>query len=414
MINKILKEKIITRNFYLHNIEQYFDTPIIKVLTWMRRVGKSFILKNIIQQIVKHRKVPAKNVFYINKEDLAFDSIQNYSDVHKQFEIFLKDVDKKYKIFVGIDEIQEIKLREKFINSILSTYGKNAEIFITWSNSNLLSSELSTLLTGRYIEFEIFPLSFDEYAVFKQEKKSKQLFLEHLKYGWLPGIFSMNTSDLVIFNYLKWIYSTILLKDIVRYFGLRNIDFFENLYKHVFANIGNIFSAKSISDYLKAQKIRISPETVLNYLWYGLKVYFIDIVKASDPDSKKYFEIYNKYYVWDMWVRNSIVWYDLKKDIGKLLENYVFLELKRHGYTIKLWRLKSWKEIDFIAEKQWKIKYLQVCYLLWSENTIEREYLPLQEIKDNRPKYVVSMDDIHFEVSDGIQHINIMKLSDIL
>jgi len=414
MIDEILNEKIIARPFYNDWLKKYLNSNVIKVVTWMRRVWKSYLLKYLIQDIVKDNFTNINNIFYINKEDLEFDYIKDYSDLNNKFKIFLSEIKPNNKIFVWIDEIQEIKWWEKFINSILSKHQTNIEIFITWSNSNMLSSELSTLITWRYIEFEVFPLSLNEYSFFANKQISKELFIEYLKYWGLPWIFFMNKDDKIIFNYLKGIYSTILLKDIVSYFWLRNIDFFENLYKYIFSNVWNIFSAKSISDYLKSQKIKISPETVLNYLDYWLKVYLLDLVKATNPDTKKYFEIYNKYYIWDLWLRNSLVWFDFKRDIWKLLENYVFLELKRYWYDIKIWRLSSGKEIDFIAEKNWITKYFQVCYLLGTEETINREYASLEEIKDNWEKYVVSFDDIDFWISQWIKHINIMKISEVL
>lgn len=414
MIDEILIESIVKRDFYIDNIKNYLDSNIIKVLTWMRRVWKSFILKSIIQELITEKKIKKENIFYINKELLQFDFIQDYKDLDNEFQNFLKTISKNEKIFIWVDEIQEIKEWEKFINSCLAYYGNNIEIFITGSNSSMLSSELSTYLTWRYIEFEIFPLSLTEYSLFSKQNISKDLFLEYLKYWWLPWIFFMNKDDNIIFNYLKGIYSTILLKDIVKYFWLRNIDFFENLYKYVFSNIWNVVSAKSISDYLKHQKLNISTETILSYLSYWLKVYLLDIIKSVNPDTKRYFEIYNKYYVWDLWLRNSLVWFDFKRDIGKLLENYVFLELKRNGYNIKIWRLSSQKEVDFIAEKNWIIKYFQVCYLLGWEETIEREYSALEEINDNWEKYVVSFDDIDFWISKWIKHINILKLDLVL
>lgn len=414
MIIEILNEKIIERPFYNNLLKKYLDSNVIKVITWMRRVWKSYLLKNLIQDIIKSEFTTQNNIFYINKEDLEFDYIRDYNDLYTEFKKFLKNLSEDKKIFIWIDEIQEISWWEKFINSILSTYQKKVEIFITWSNSNMLSSELSTLITWRYIEIEVYPLSYSEYSVFSQKNKSKELFLEYLKNWWLPWVFGVNRDDKIIFEYLKWIYSTILLKDIVASFWLRNIDFFENLYKYIFANVWNIFSAKSISDYLKSQKVKISPETVLNYLDYWLKVYMLDLVKSVDPDTKKYFEIYNKYYVWDLWLRNSLVWFDLKRDIWKLLENYVFLELKRNSYNVKIWRLGNGKEIDFIAEKNWFTKYFQVCYLLGWEETILREYSPLEEVNDNWEKYVISFDDIDFWVSKWIKHIKVFDLELIL
>ncbi|MDD3303152.1 MAG: ATP-binding protein [Candidatus Gracilibacteria bacterium] len=414
MIAEILKEKIIKRPNYNKLLKNYLDSNVIKVITGMRRVGKSYLLKNLIQDIIKDDFTTKNNIFYINKEDLEFDYIRNYNDLYEVFKKFLENITHYKKIFIGIDEIQEISGWEKFVNSILGTYKEKVEIYITGSNSNMLSSELSTLITGRYIEIEVYPLSYSEFSIFSVKEKSKQLFLEYIKYGGLPGIFGVKKEEKIVFDYLKGIYSTILLKDIVSSFGLRNVYFFENLYKYIFANIGNIFSAKSISDYLKGQKVKISPETVLNYLDYGLKVYMLELVKSVDPDTKKYFEIYNKYYIGDLGLRNSLVGFDYKRDIGKILENYVFLELKRNGYSIKIGRLQNGKEIDFIAEKNGIIKYFQVCYMLGGEETIAREYSPLEEIKDNWEKYVVSFDNIDFGVSNGIKHIKIYDLENIL
>jgi predicted AAA+ superfamily ATPase len=414
MIDEILKEKIIRRDIYVNKLFAYMNSNVIKVLTWMRRVGKSFMLKTIIQDLVARKEIKKQNIFYVNKELLRFDHIKNYKDLDTEFQLFLQGVIPDEKIFIGIDEVQDIEEWEKFVNSYLATYQHTVEIFITWSNSTMLSSELSSHLTWRYIELEVFPLDLDEYALFSQKDISKELFLDYLKYGWLPGIFAMNQDETVIFNYLNGIYATILLKDIVKYFGLRNIDFFENLYKYIFSNIWNVISSKSISDYLKSQKLDISPETILNYIGYWLNVYMLHMVKSVNPDTKKYFEIYNKYYVTDLGLRNSLVWFDLKKDIWKLIENYVFLELKRHWYDVKIWRLSSEREIDFIAEKHWVTKYFQVCYLLWWEDTIAREYGALKGIHDNWEKYVVSFDDIDFGVSDGIRHIHVMKLAEVL
>lgn len=415
MISNLLNEKIIRRDFYIDKIKVYLNSPIVKVITWMRRVWKSFILKSIIQELVNNWQFLSENIFYVNKEDLDFDDVKNYLDLNNLFNQFLKDKDiSQSKVFIWIDEIQEIQGWEKFINSCLSKYYTQVEIFITWSNSNILSWELASLLTWRFIEFEIFCLSLEEYAIFRKQNISNQLFMDYLKYWWLPGNIYMQQDQLIIFNYLKWVYSTILLKDIVKHFWLRNIDFFENLYKYLLSNVGNIFTAKNISDFLKSQKIKISTETVLNYINYWLKSYLIYQVKSTDPITKKFFEIYNKYYVWDLWIRNSLTWFNLAKDMWSLLENYVFLELKRNQYEVKIGKLDKWQEIDFVVEKNWIKKYLQVTYKLNWESTIQREFGNLELIKDNWEKYVISMDDIDFGIRNWIKHINIFDLKKIL
>ena len=413
VIQKILQENIIDRDFYLNRINKYLNTPLIKVLIGQRRVWKSSILKSVIQKLVENSEILIENIFYINKELPVFDDVKNYDNLKEKFEKFLQNK-KEWKIFVWIDEIQEIIGWEKFINALLADYWENIEIFITWSNSFLLSWELATYLTWRYIEFNILPLSYSEFSIFKNEEKSKKLFLEYLKFGWLPAIFKMEYSEEVIFPYLLWVYNTIVLKDIIAYHNIKNVSFFKDLYKYTLANIWNIVSWKSIKDYLKSQNIAIWNETVLNFLEYALDTFILNKVYSVNPETKKYFEIYNKYYSGDLGLRNALVWFDLKIDIWNLLENYVYLELKRNNYEVKIWRLKSGKEIDFMATKNWITKYFQVCYLLGWEETIKREYSSLEEIRDNWEKYVVSFDDIDFWISNGIKHINIMDLEEVL
>lgn len=417
MIKEILKEKIIERKFYLQQIENFLDTKIVKVLVGQRRVGKSYILKLLIQKLSK--KISINNFFYINKEDLTWDSVKTYQDLQIEFEKFLKQIDENKKIFVWIDEIQEIKDWEKFITHLQTKY-QNIEIFITWSNSDLLSWDLATKLTWRYVEIKVFPLDLKEFSIFKQEKISKQLFLDYLKYGWLPGIFEVKYNDKAIFDYLKWVYNTIVLKDIVKYYNVKNIDFMDSLYKFIFSNIGNIFSAKTISDYLKSQKIKISVDSILLYLQYATKAFLINLVKSQDPKTKKYFEIYNKYYVQDLGLRNAIVGVNFANDIWWLLENYVYLVLRKNGYDVKIWRLKIYDketkkykniEIDFIAEKDGKTKYIQVATSVLDEKTRTRELKPLQSLNDNWEKCIVHFDDIDYWEKEWIKFVNVLKLS---
>ncbi len=413
MIQEILKENIIERIFYIDKIKKYINSPLIKVLIWQRRVWKSTILKSIIKHLYESNIIEENNFFYINKESPYFDHIKNYDDLKNEFENFKKNT-WKWKIFIWIDEVQDIVGWEKFVNGYLSIYQEKVEIFITWSNSFLLSGELATYLTWRYIEFPIYTLSFEEFCIFKKEEQTKNNFIEYLKYGWLPAIFKMEYSPETIFSYLLWVYNTIVLKDIIQYHNIKNVVFFRDLYKYTLANIWNIISWKSIKDYLKSQNISIWNDSVLNFLWYAQETFLLNKVYSVNPETKKYFEIYNKYYASDLWLRNALVWYDFWRDIWKLLENYVFLELKRNWYEIIIWRLKSNIEIDFIATKLWITKYFQVCYLLWSEETIKREYSSLKEIDDNWEKYVISFDDIDHWVNEWIKHINVMKISEIL
>jgi predicted AAA+ superfamily ATPase len=314
MIQEILKEQLIVREEPMNFIKKFLHTPLIKVLTGQRRVGKSSILKLFMQELYQSKAIPKENFFYINKENTDFDYIKTYEDLKKAFQEFSEKT-VSGRIFVGIDEIQDIPYWEKFVNGILAKYGDKAEIFITGSNAFLLSGDLTTYLTGRYIEFPIYPLSFSEFCIFKKETESRENFLEYLKYGGLPGIFRMERSDEVIFSYLLSVYNTIFVKDIIQHNVIKNINFFEDLYKYTLSNIGNIITGISIKNYLKSQQISIGNDTILNFLHYGQETFLLNKVHSVNPDTKKYFAIYNKYYAGDVGLRNAFVGYDSKKDI---------------------------------------------------------------------------------------------------
>ncbi len=411
-IEQILQEKSVERSYYRDQIQKRLWTTLIKVIVGQRRVGKSTLLKQTIQYLV-HNKIFSKNqIFYINCENPQYNSLNDYTDLNK---ILLPFIEKNgWKVFIWIDEIQRIKSWEKSINGIQSLYPK-CEIFITWSNSDLLSGELATYLSGRYIEIQVFPLSYSEFLLFSQNEHSPDVFNEFLTYWWLPGIFSLRYERENIFEYEKSVYNTVVLKYIFSRWKINNPYFFEVLYKYIFANVWHVFTAKNITDYLKSQKLKISLDTVLNYLSYGEFAYIISKVKAQDLHTKKQFSIYNKYYIWDIGIRNAIVGYYPERDIGWILENYVFLLLKKHHYTIQIWRFWNGKEVDFVAEKNWEIKYFQVATTILDDTTREREYSALEMIHDSREKYVVTMDYIDFWKSEtGINHIKIYELENVL
>lgn len=416
MIGDINKKGIYLRKLYFFKIEWYFQFPVIKVITWLRRVWKSYFLLSVLDYFIQNNLYNSDAIFYINKEYPEYDFLKNKEDLQAYF---LDWVGKnkielwKTKIVVAIDEIQDIQWWEKFINGYFAKYKESIEFFITGSNSSLISWELATFLSWRYVEIPIFSFSFNEYLEFLKKEKTTDNFIEYLKIWWIPAVLWIESEENT-FWYLKSIYSTIFLQDIIKYHNIKNIDFFDRLYAFLFWNIWNIFSARSITQYLKSQKITLKLDTVLNYLKYGESSFLIYKIWSSDPKTKKYFEIYNKYYVGDLGLRNSLVWWNLWKDIWSLLENYVFLELKRNDYDIKIWRLKNNSEIDFIAEKKWIIKYIQVSYLLWTQATVDREYASLEAVLDNWEKYIVSMDTISFGVKNGIKHINILNLHEIL
>jgi uncharacterized protein len=391
----------IARCQYIDKIQDYLDKPqIIKVITGMRRTGKSYFLRQVIELIKS--KFTKSQIIYIDKESLDFELIQNYKDLNQYIKT---EIDKKKKTFLFIDEIQEIEGWEKAIRSFYNT--EKIDIYITGSNSDLLSSELSSYLSGRYIEFPIYPLSFKEFLDFRKDQKQdqKQEFLNFLRYGGLPGIHLLELQDENSFNYIQSVFNTIVLKDVVKKYEIRNVALLENIAIYAFKHLGSNLSAKNIADFLKEKKISAGNDTIQNYLYYLCSAYIFDKARIYDIKGKKIFEINDKYFCNDHGLKHALLGYK-EGDIAGLLENIVYLELKRRGYKVYVGKLNN-LEIDFMAESGGKKLYIQVCYLLESKKTIEREFKPLLEIQDNYPKYVVSMDELFEADYEGIGRKNI-------
>ncbi|MDQ7008723.1 MAG: ATP-binding protein [Candidatus Gracilibacteria bacterium] len=402
-----MKEQII-RKQYLDKIGKFYKKPLIKVITGMRRTGKSTFLKQVFTNLKEREFFSENNFFYVNKELLEFDFIKDYNDLNIFF-IEWKNINKiGNKFVIGIDEIQIINGWEKFVNSILAEYGDNIEIFITGSNSEMLSSELSTLISGRYIELHILPLTFKEFVNYDHiEKSIDKLFLKYIKFGGLPGIINFGNDEEIIYEYLRGIYNTIFVKDILAYNSIKNSVFFEKLYKYLFRNVGTIFNAQKIRAYTSSNSgTKISVDTIINYIKFGIKSFIIYEVNRYMIKGKNIFQINNKYYSGDIGIRNALSGFNFKQDIGNILENIVFLELKSRGYNVTVGILGD-LEIDFVAEKNGELIYFQVAYLLLSEDTSKREFGNLLKIKDNWPKYVLTMDDFFETKYEGIIHKNI-------
>ncbi len=384
--------KIINRQHYISQIENYIDKPIIKVILWQRRVGKSYILLMVIEHL-KNIGIDIEDIIYINKEDLKWDFIKDYNDLYK--------ATKDYK-YIFIDEIQEIVDWEKCIRS-LALDGK--DIYISWSNSDLLSWELATVLSWRYISFEIYPLNYEEFLDFHKITDSEDNFFKYLKYWWLPYLVNMSLND-EVYKYLKDINNTIVLKDIVTRYKIKNINFYEKLLEFLSKNVGSIFSATSISNFLKNQKISLNTNVILEYLNHTKTAFLINEVPRYDIKWKKIFEVKNKYYYTDLWIRNAIIsWYNIT-DISWILENIVYMNLKSKWWTVMVGEIGDY-EIDFVCEKDSKKMYIQVSYLLSNEDTIKREFWNLTKIDDNWPKYVLSMDQYAWGWYEGIENMNI-------
>jgi len=390
----------IERPLYFNRIKPYINTGLIKVLTGQRRVGKSYVLLQVMDEI---RKLdPGANIIYINKEDFHFDGIKNHNDLMGYLEL-QRQQGKKHYLF--IDEIQDISHFELALRSLLTV--DNWDIYITGSNATLLSGELATHLSGRTIQISIHALSYTEFLHFHHFNESKESFLKYIRWGGLPHLVNLPKEDAIVYEYLRNIHNTIILRDIVARFNIRNVNFLQDLIRYLADITGSILSAKRISDYLKSQRINLTPKLVLEYLTYLESVYMIDRVKRTEIEGRKIFEIGDKFYFEDLGMRHAIVPFQ-QKDISKVLENMVYHHLIVTGHTVYVGKHGD-KEIDFVAYKDEIKSYIQVAYLIPDEKTHQREFGNLLTIPDNCSKKVVSMDETASGSFKGIEHVSIRK-----
>ena len=391
----------IFRDKYIEKIKNFIDKPIVKILTGMRRVGKSTILKTIKNDVLKD--IPEENKIYMNFESFEYFEINNASSLKEYLNEKLKD--QKGKVYFFFDEIQLVEDWEKVINALRVSF--DSDIYITGSNSKLISGDLATLLAGRYVEFEIQPFTFDEFSQInnKLNLSRDELFQKFIKIGGMPGLKYFKLEEEVSQKYLNDIYNTVLVKDVLNYNNIRDVDIFNRILSFVMQNIGATFSASAIKNYLKSENRNISVDTVLNYLEYCNRAFVLKKVPRFDLEGKKLLKVDEKYYLTDHGFRQSMGFSNLK-DIEKTLENIVYIELISRGYDVKIGKVKD-REIDFVAKRGEIISYFQISYLMENEKTREREFGVYDLIKDNYPKYVLSMDKLDFS-QKGIIHKNII------
>jgi predicted AAA+ superfamily ATPase len=398
----------IERPVYLRQIEPFFDKPVIKVLTGMRRVGKSSLLR-LLTRHLRLSGVAESQIISINKESMDWDFIRNETDLYRYLTDRFRDCPGKPYLF--IDEVQEIANWERVINSLLAD--DRADITITGSNADLLSSELATLIAGRYVEFPVLPLSYREFLSFRahdsamETANSPDEFRLFLRYGGMPGIHTLELRDETVFPYLNALYSTIVLKDVVSRNRIRDPGQLDRIVRFVFDNAGNITTAKRIADFLKNQKITASVDKVIHYLACLEHAFLIRRVLRYDIKGLRHLELYEKYFVGDIGLRHGFLGYR-DTDIGGVLENIVYLELLHRGYRISIGKLDD-REIDFIAERQQERTYIQVCLTLESPETIEREFSALERVPDNHPKLVLSLDEYKRVSRRGVRHENLRE-----
>ena len=398
------------RKEYLDFIIQSLGTSdLIKVLIWQRRVWKSFILKQIINFLLKEKKISEKNILYINFEYEIFSQIKNSEKLENLIKKYFENIN--WKKYIFLDEVQEIDWWEKLVNSFRADHTFECEIFITWSNSKLLSWDLATYISWRYIEFEIFPFSYNEYLDFYKKENSKNNFLDYINFSWLPELYNLDNKDLQ-YIFVKSLKDTIILKDLVKKYSIKEVDLLEKVFLFLINNIWNSLSINSLRKKLLQEWIKTTSMTLWNYLKYFEEVFVFFWVSRFDLHWKKILEWEKKYYLNDLSFLNFL-FSSFESFILKKLENYVFNFFKRKWYKISIGKLKN-LEIDFVVEKQNKKIYIQVAYLLASEEIISREYWNLRKINDSFEKYVLSLDDFNFWVDDKwIKHHQIWKIQDI-
>ena len=394
------------RELYIEKIKPFIDKDIIKVLTGIRRSGKSVMLKLIMEEL-KQNGIDEKQFININFENLINRELTTADKLHKY--IFKRASEIKKKCYIFLDEIQEVKDWEKCINSLRVNEEYSFDIYITGSNAKLLSGELSTYLAGRYVEFVIYPFSFKEFLdtlkSIQQSISIRETFQKYIKFGGMPFLYNLAFKEEASLQYLNDIYSSIILKDITQRNKIRDTDLLERVINYLIMNVGNNFSATSISKFFKSENRKVSVETILNYIKAAEEAFLIYKVSRDDLIGKKILNINEKYYTVDHGIREAILESN-QRDINQIFENIIYLELLREGYNVRVGKIDN-LEIDFVCTKGNEKLYIQVAYLLASPETIEREFSSLEKINDNYPKYVISMDE--FDMSrNGIRHINII------
>jgi predicted AAA+ superfamily ATPase len=391
-------DSLFKRDTYLKKVEPYIGKEIIKVLTGQRRVGKTILLKQI--QNLVHQLDKKANTVYINKEQNEFKQIKNTDDLFQYIEPKLKP---KQSNYVFIDEIQEI---EEFEIALRQLLVKGVDIYCTGSNANMLSGDLATHLSGRYIEFHINSLSYTEFIQVHKLPNNNYTLNKYIRYGGLPYLVHLTLSDEIVYGYLKSIYNTIILKDIVKRYSIRDVDFLDRLVEYLSDNLGSYVSSNKISDFLKSQRVHLSINTVMNYLKYLSSSFFINKVERIDIIGKKRFEINDKYFFTDLGLKHSIIPFT-GAQIGSVFENLVYNQLIYEDYKVFIGKHQD-REIDFVAQKGNVTKYIQVAYQLPDEKVREREFGNLLKIEDNYEKIVVSADEFTTDYK-GIKHIHIRE-----
>lgn len=398
------------RHDYLNKFKPFLNNSLIKVLVGQRRTGKSYLLRQIIHHLIESG-VPAKNTLYINKEYLDFDGIENYTDLDRCIQLYKNSMKPKGKVYVFIDEVQYIQQWERLVNSYAQDYTSDYELFITGSNSKMLSGELAGFLSGRYIQFEIFPFSYAEFIARLQLPAEKSSYLQYLQEGGLPEMMHLPNQETKR-QYISALKDTIMLRDIVQRYAIKEPKLLNDLWVYIIQTQANLMSVNNITHFIKSRGRKVNYDTVANYLGYLEEAFLIHKTERYNIKGKDLIGGNVKYYANDV-AYGQFLFSGFRHGLGYVLESLVYLELRRNGYTVYAGVLPN-KEIDFVAIKAERIIYLQCAYILVDEATINREFSALEAIRDAHGKYVVSLDEIPIQHPGGIKHIQAWNLHTML
>lgn len=398
------------RPLYTNKIINYLGSRVVKVLTGQRRVGKSYILRQMAMKLLR-QGVNGNNILFINRELAAFDFITTHKELVELVDLYKSKLKPKGRIYLFIDEVQDIEGWERIVNSYSQDYTEEYEVFITGSNSKMFSGELSTLLSGRYVEFAIFPLSYNEYIEIQDLPNNRQSYLQYMQDGGYPELINFS-GDEVKHNYISALRDTVLLKDIVRRYTIKDVRLLEDLFSYLVNNASNMLSISNITNFMKSKGRKTSYETIAAYIGYIEEVYLAHRALRYNIKGKETIAGTYKYYMNDLSFKNYL-YGGLGYGIGYMLENLVYLELIRCGYDVYIGTIKD-KEVDFVAIKSSRAIYLQVAYLLIDEQTINREYSSLEAIADNYEKIVVSLDEFQLPDRLGIKHVQAWNLNELI
>ncbi len=398
------------RENYLSSIRAFYQNQLVKVIVGQRRSGKSFILRQIANDLISNGVNP-NNIFYLNKEFIHFDFVSHYKDLQSLIQLYQTKLNPQGKIYLLFDEVQNIDEWERLVNSYAQDFTEIFEVFISGSNSSMLSGELATLLSGRYVSFEILPFSYTEFVGITQQIANKQTYIQYMESGGLPELFMLPNEE-TRRHYVDSVKDTVLLRDIIQRHAIKDPKLLEDLFVYLVNNASNLMSVNNITNYLKSSGRKTTYDTIANYIGFIEDTFLIHKVERFDIKGKDTLSGNVKYYCNDLAYKNYL-FIGFGYGIGYKLENLVYLELRRFGYEVYVGIMPN-KEVDFIARKADQTIYVQCTYLLIDESTIKREYAALEAINDHYPKIVVSLDDLALPQKNGIKHVQAWHLSQFL